>query len=144
MKYRAIPTNKGTDNRLYSVADVKSNSKIDIKPLVIPQPKQVIPNKFLIGHKDVEKIFVKINSTTKKTNPTPKEFKVCLFLALLFGILHQRLSITVSETTGQYRNQVNYCTNTTNSICKEMKNSTSYSAYIHSVKTTKSKESYNT
>ena len=135
--------NKGIDNTLYLKATLKSRHKIDIKPLVIPQPKQVIPKKFLIGHKEPGKIFVKMNNTTKKTNPTPKECKVCLFLALLFFILYQRLSITVSKTTGQNRNQVNYCTNATNTICKEMQNPTTYLAYIHSVKTGNTKETYN-
>lgn len=92
-------TNKGIDKILYSNAVLKSRFKIDIKPLVIPQPKQEIPKKALRGHKDTEKIFVKINRITKKTNPTPKECKVCLFLLLIFLVLYQWLSITISKTT---------------------------------------------
>ena len=93
--------NKGIDKTLYSKAVLKSIFKIDIKPLVIPQPKQETPKKFLIGHKDTENIFVKMNRITKKTNPTPKECKVCLFLLLIFLVLYQRLSITISKTTRQ-------------------------------------------
>lgn len=93
--------NKGTDNTLYLKAVLKSKFKIDIKPLVIPQPKQETSKKFLIGHKDTENIFVKMNRITKKTNPTPKECKVCLFLLLIFLVLYQRLSITISKTTRQ-------------------------------------------
>ncbi len=100
IKYRAILINKGMDKTLYSNAVLKSRFKMDIKPLVIPQPKQEIPKKVLIGHKDTEKIFVKITRITKKTNPTPKECKVCLFL-LLFLALYQRLPITISKTTRQ-------------------------------------------
>ena len=94
-------TNKGIAKTLYSNAVLKSRYKIDIKPLVIPQPKQETPKRFLIGHKDTGKIFVKINRTAKKTNPTPKECKVCLFLLLIFFALYQRLSITISKTTRQ-------------------------------------------
>ena len=79
-----MPTNKGIDKTLYSNAVLKSRFKIDINPLVIPQPKQETPKKVFIGHKETEKIFVNINKTTKKTNPTPKECKVCLFLLLIF------------------------------------------------------------
>lgn len=93
--------NKGIDKTLYSNAVLKSRFKIDIKPLVIPQPKQETPKRFLIGHKDTEKIFVKIKSITKKTHPTPTEYKVCLFLLLVFLILCQRLSIAISKTTRQ-------------------------------------------
>ena len=99
IKYIAIPINKGIDKTLYSKAVLKSKFRIDIKPLVIPQPKQETPKKVFIGHKDTEKIFVKINRITKKTNPTPKECKVCLFLLSFFLVLYQWLSITISKAT---------------------------------------------
>lgn len=54
--------NKGTDKTLYLKAVMKSRFKIDIKPLVIPQPKQEIPKRFLIGHKDTEKLVVMISN----------------------------------------------------------------------------------
>lgn len=94
-----MPINKGMDKILYSHAVLKLRFKIDIKPLVIPQPKQEMPKKVLIGHKGIEKNFVKMNRKTKKTNPTPKECKVCLFLLLIFLVLYQWLSITISKTT---------------------------------------------
>ena len=97
VEYKTIPINNGIDKTLYSKAVLKSKLKIAMNPLVIPQPKQEMPNMFFIGHKEVENIFVKIYSKTKKANPTPKECKVCFFL--LFGLLQQWLSITVSETT---------------------------------------------
>lgn len=96
-----MPKNNGIDKTLYSNAVLKSKFKIDMNPLVIPQPKQETPKKFFIGHKDIEKIFVKIKRITKKTNPTPKECKVCLFLLSLFLVLYQWLTITISKTTRQ-------------------------------------------
>ena len=99
MQYRAIPTNKGIDKTLYSNAVLKSRFKIDIKPLVMPQPKQEIPRMLFIGHKDTEKIFVKKNNITKKTNPTLKECKVCLFLFDSCLYLDQRIPITISKPT---------------------------------------------
>lgn len=52
--------NRGTDNTLYLKADNISSSKIDIKPLVIPQPKQLTFKKCLTGQRETEKSFVKI------------------------------------------------------------------------------------
>ena len=97
-----VQMNIGTDNTLYLKADLKSSSRIDIKPLVIPQPKQDIPKIFLNGHSETENNFVKIKSTAKNTHPTPKECMVCIFLmSLLFLGLNQRLTIAVSETARQ-------------------------------------------
>ena len=101
MAYREILTNKGIDKTLYKSAVLKSKFKIAINPLVIPQPKQETPKKVLSGHKDTEKIFVNIKRITKKTNPTPKECRVCLFLLLTSFALYQRLPIAISKTTGQ-------------------------------------------
>ena len=56
-----MPANRGTDKTLYSKAFFKSKCKIEINPLVIPQPKQEIPKQFLTGHKETEKNFVKTN-----------------------------------------------------------------------------------
>lgn len=94
-----MPTNKAIDKTLYSNAVLKSRFKIDMNPLVIPQPKQDTPKMFFIGHKDTEKIFVKKNNITKKTNPTLKECKVCLFLFDSCLYLDQRIPITISKTT---------------------------------------------
>lgn len=92
--------NKGIDKTLYLNAVLKLKFRIDINPLVIPQPKHEMLKIFFIGHREVEKIFVKINKAIKKTNPTIIECKVCLFRLLVFLILYQRLTITVSESTG--------------------------------------------
>lgn len=81
-EYKAIPAKSGTDRTLYSNADLKSRFKIDIKPLVIPHPKQDIPKMFLMGHRDTEKILVNIYRQTKKIKPAPRERKVYLFLKL--------------------------------------------------------------
>ena len=97
--YIVIHANKGIDKTLYSNAALKSRVNIDINPLVMPQPKQETPQKALIGHKWIEKILVIINRKTKKTTPTHKECKVCLFLLSMLIVLYQWLTITVSETT---------------------------------------------
>lgn len=88
------------DNTLYLNAVLKSNLKTEINPLVIPQPKQEIPKMFFIGHKDTEKIFVNINRKPKRTNPAPKECKVCRLFPDSCLYLDQRIPITVSETAG--------------------------------------------
>lgn len=54
MEYKTIYANKGIDKTLYSNAALKSSFNIDIKPLVMPQPKQEIPKIFFTGHKDTE------------------------------------------------------------------------------------------
>ena len=56
----SVPKNRGIDNTLYLKADNISSSKIDIKPLVIPQPKQLTLKKCLTGQRETEKSFVKI------------------------------------------------------------------------------------
>lgn len=58
--YKAIHINNGIDKTLYSSADLKSNFKIDIKPLVIPHPKQENPKIVFTGHSDTDKTFDKI------------------------------------------------------------------------------------
>ena len=60
--------------------------------------KQDTAKIFFTGHKDTERNFVTKNNIAKKTNPAPKECKVCLFLLSLFLVLYQRSSIGISET----------------------------------------------
>jgi len=80
IKYPTMQINNGMDRTLNSIADLKLNSKMDTNALVIPQPKQETPKRFLTGHKDPEKNLANTAKKQKKTNPTPKECKVCLFL----------------------------------------------------------------
>lgn len=96
--YSKIAKNKGIDITLYWHAAAKSNFKIDINPLVNPQPKHRMPNMFLIGQSDCPKIFVAVNKMAKKAKPAHIECRLCFFL--LDKLLYQRLSITVSESTG--------------------------------------------
>ena len=65
--------NTGIDKTLYWYADSKFKLKIAIKPRVIPQPKQLMPNSAFIGHSDIEKTFVKMKRKMKKTSPTPEQ-----------------------------------------------------------------------
>ena len=55
-----MPKNRGIDNTLYFIADMKFNCKMHINARVNPQPKQEIPNKFFIGHSEHLNIFVRI------------------------------------------------------------------------------------
>ena len=66
-----MPKNKGIDNTLYFIADMKSNCKIHIKARVNPQPKQEIPNNFFIGHREQRNIFVRIYKIAKSIIPAP-------------------------------------------------------------------------
>ena len=52
--------NNGIDKTLYFSAETKSKFNMQINARVIPQPKQEIPNTFLIMHKEQLKILVKI------------------------------------------------------------------------------------
>lgn len=97
MKYKNMPKNKGTDITLQIVADLNRKCNISIKPLVRPQPKQDIPNRFFIGHTDTENSLVIMYKIKKKTHPTPKERKVRFFPYGRLLYLCQRLTITVSE-----------------------------------------------
>lgn len=74
-----MPTNKGIDKTLYSNAVLASRLKIDIKPLVIPQPKQDTPKMALTGHKDTEKAFVATNKIAKKQTLHPKNVRYVFF-----------------------------------------------------------------
>lgn len=101
-----MPKKSGIDKTLYCVADLKSSLRIEIKPRVRPHPGHENPNKFFIMHNGKETNFVIIQRRQKRANPTNNECRACFFLFDAFLYLCQRLTITVAETAGDYRNQI--------------------------------------
>lgn len=96
--YKKIAIKRGIDKTLYTIACLKFNSKMQINPLVSPHPKQEIPKTFFITQSDMPNFLVIKYKTQKKIVPIPNEYKEYLLFIILFFILHQRLTITVSKS----------------------------------------------
>ena len=66
-QYSTIPEKRGTDNKLYFSADIKSKCSMEINALVIPHPGHLFPIVLYIGQSEPLKVFVKAYSNKNNT-----------------------------------------------------------------------------
>ena len=104
-----------------------------INARVNPQPKQEMPNRVLIRHRGRPQSFVKTERTAKRIIPAQIQRREYLFDFMFSLILHQRLSITISEAARQNGDKVNNRAYGTKSVGQEMQHAATNFAYIHSV-----------
>lgn len=101
-----MPRNNGSDKKLYCQAAARSSLKIAEKPRVRPHPGQEIPHS--LRNKQgmpVEKV-AKAYRTAENANPTPRERRICFFLAGRCFKLYHGLPIAITEAAGADADQI--------------------------------------